>query len=420
LNVVELISFTGFVETVVLFLYALRWYLFTSVALKRKRVRDLGKFDCDRSSCLVSVLLPVYNEPNVVDRLLKSCASFNSPPYEVLVIDDSDDGETTRKLRAWQRRANRGLSRNVRVIHRDSRMGWKGGALNVGLDNVDPRSSHVLIFDADFVPPSDLIGRFVGCFGDDGVVAVQGYQRHDLNAEENWVTKGVRVWHSLYNMVELNGQSGLGLFSPLTGSVYMVRTDVLRKFRFAEVTTEDAELSMRLYESGYRVLFDPTLVASAECPSTLRRLFRQQMRWAEGHTRAFRDHFLKILRSKFLSLGDKVNFLFVGFAFLNSVLVFALTLGWLVTLLFPRYFLPLPIVQASLLLFMISIPSGISASLAALSIEGARRDFKKIPCAWILNFIMTPVVAFAALKGVLTTRGYFHRTYKTGKIARTP
>jgi cellulose synthase/poly-beta-1,6-N-acetylglucosamine synthase-like glycosyltransferase len=410
LNFVELVSLVGFVEVVILFLYAARWYLFSSVVLRRSHVANRRNGDCGRDSVLVSVLLPVYNEPNVVDRLLEACTSFNSPPYEVVVIDDSDDGVTSRRLAAWQSRAN------VKVVHRDSRRGWKGGALNDGLDKMDARSSHVLIFDADFVPPSDLVGRFVSRFDDDDVVAVQGYQKHDLNAGENWISKGVRVWHSLYNMIELNGQHQLGLFLPLTGSVYMVRTDVLRKFKFKEVTTEDTDLSVRLYESGYKISYDPTLAASGECPSTLRRLFKQQMRWAEGHTRVFRDHFFGMLRSRFLSFSDKVDFLFFGFSFLNNVLIFALFVAWLLTLLFPRYFLPLPIVQAGLLLFIVSVPSGILSSLVALSLEGAKKDFRKIPYAWILNFVMVPAMALASLKGLFTKRGVFHRTYKTGKV----
>ena len=59
----------------------------------------------------------------------------------------------------------------------------------MGLDYTHPKSTHVLIFDADFIPPSDIVSRFLARFRDDGVVAVQGYQRHDLNAEENWITR---------------------------------------------------------------------------------------------------------------------------------------------------------------------------------------------------------------------------------------
>jgi hypothetical protein len=38
---------------------------------------------------------------------------------------------------------------NLKVIHRDNRAGWKGGALNVALQAIDKRASNVLIVDAD-------------------------------------------------------------------------------------------------------------------------------------------------------------------------------------------------------------------------------------------------------------------------------
>jgi cellulose synthase/poly-beta-1,6-N-acetylglucosamine synthase-like glycosyltransferase len=412
LNFVELVSIVGLVESVILFLYAVRWYVFSSAVLRSSRSKDGDEGKGGLGSVFVSVLLPVYNEPNVVDRLLSACTSFGSPPYEVVVVDDSDDDVTSHRLLAWRDRAN------VKVVHRDSRRGWKGGALNDGLDKVDVRSSHVLVLDADFVPPSDLVDRFVSRFDGDGVVAVQGYQRHDLNAGESWVSKGVRVWHSLYNLVELNGECRLGLTAPLTGSVFMARTDVLRKFRFDEALAEDTELTLRLCESGYRVVYDPSLAASGECLSSLRGLFKQQMRWAEGHTRVFRDHFWRILRSRFLSVRDKVNFFFVGFSYLHCVLICALAVAGLLTLLFPAVFLPLPVVQASFLLFLASVPSAVLSSLVALRVEGSMRDYKWIPYAWLVNFALTPVFAFAALKGLFGGRGVFHRVYKTGKVLK--
>jgi cellulose synthase/poly-beta-1,6-N-acetylglucosamine synthase-like glycosyltransferase len=348
----------------------------------------------------------------VVDRLLGACTSFNSPEYEVIVVDDSNDGATTGKLEGWRSHPK------VKVIHRGSREGWKGGALNVGLDNADPRSTHVLVFDADFVPPKDLVSRFLARFEDDKTVVVQGYQKHDLNADENWITKGVRVWHSMCSMVELNGKQRLGLFSPVSGSVYMIRADVLKKLRFEGVTDEDWNLTVRLYENGYKIHYDPTLAASGECPNTLRRLFRQNARWAEGHTRTFRNHFLKIWKCRFLGLKEKVDFVFTGFCFLHSVMVAVLLAAWLISLMFPTVYLSPSIVGTEILLLLASTPAAISASLAALSLEGARKDFGKIGYAWLLNLVVTPVIAFAALKGLLTRKGHFNRTYKTGKILK--
>ena len=414
MNFLELVFLLGFVETVILFLYAIRYYILIFVSLKARPVDNPGKHKSNPNSCFISILLPIYNEPNVVDRLLRACTSFNSPEYEVIVVDDSVDGVTRDKLRAWCDHPR------VKLVHRSSRDGWKGGALNVGLDHADPKSTHILVLDADFVPPRDLISRFLERFEDDEVVAVQGYQRHDLNADENWITKGVRVWMSVYNMVELNGRQRLGLFSSLTGSVFMLRADVLRKLRFREVTDEDWDLTMRLYENGYKILYDQRLIASGECPSTLRRFLVQQARWAEGHTRTFRSHFSKIWRCPYIGIRKKVDFVFVGCSFLNSVLVAALTIAGLITMMFPRTYFSVPLVQTGLLLLLASAPAALMVSLVALSLEKARRDFKKIGYAWLLNYVVTPVSAFAALKGLFTRKGYFRRTYKTGKIVRKP
>jgi cellulose synthase/poly-beta-1,6-N-acetylglucosamine synthase-like glycosyltransferase len=409
-NPLAIIFIIGFAETVILFLYAIRWYVFTYVSLRSVSRRSRQPRPPNWDPVFVSVLLPMYNESNVVNRLLKACTSFTTPPYEVIVIDDSSDELTPRRLAPWNDHPN------VTVLHRDSRHGWKGEALNVGLDHTDPRSTHVLIFDADFVPSPDLVDRFLDRFTE-GVVAVQGYQKHDLNADENWITKGVRMWHSLFNMIEMTGLDSVGNYVPLTGCVYMMKTDVLRRVRFNGVITEDTDLAVRLFEHGYKITFDPTLSASGECPSTFRRLVRQQMRWAEGHTRIFRTHFLSILRCKFLSVIDKLNFLLIGYSFLNSILVAILMATWVLTSMLPSDFLPTPLVHAGLVFFFASIPAAVLASLVALRLEGAPGDRGKIAYAWLLNTVLTPIIAYAALKGLLTGEGTFHRTYKTGRVS---
>src|SRR5207253_2198773 len=144
----------------------------------------------------VSVQLAMYNESEVIDRLLTACTSFDYENYEVLVVDDSTD-DTVQKLERWKSHPR------VRVIHRESRKGFKGGALQEALRRMNSRTEYVMIFDADFVPPADAIWHFLDYFGrlakakyaspsehatagapqnGDRVAAVQGYQWHMLNA----------------------------------------------------------------------------------------------------------------------------------------------------------------------------------------------------------------------------------------------
>lgn len=412
---VDFIAVLGCFEVLVLLLYAARYYMFTYTAAKSGIPRANNPHSNPshhNKNSFVSVLLPVYNEKNVINRLLTFCTDFDYPDYEVVVIDDSID-ETTEMLTKWADHPR------VKVVHRDSRKGWKGGALNVGLSKINPRSTHVIIFDADFVPPKDLVDRFLERFDDDGVTVVQGYQVHDLNAEENWITNAYKVMFSVSNMVELNAKNKLKLLLPITGSVYMIRTDVLKKMQFDECLTEDWELTLRLYEEGYKVVYDPTLMASAECPNTLSKYFRQNMRWAEGHTRsAFRQHFWKMLGSKFVTTREKLDFLFQAGIYLNSILIIASSLGGILSLHSLEYALSISYVLVTLLFVAIGVPSLAVASIVALKLENQREYFSKIPNLLILGYLSTPVTAYASLKGLITGKSYFHRTYKTGKITK--
>jgi cellulose synthase/poly-beta-1,6-N-acetylglucosamine synthase-like glycosyltransferase len=342
--------------------------------------------------------------------LLKACTSFNSPEHEVIVIDDSDDKKTRKKLDPWREHPL------VKIIQRDSRKGWKGGALNAALEKVNPKSTHVLIFDADFIPPSNIVSRFINKFRDKETVAVQGYQKHDLNADENWVTKGVRVWHSVYNIIELNGKKTLNLFNPLTGGAFMICTEVLKKLKFEEVTDEDWNLTVRMYEKGFKINYDPELVASGECPNTFKKFIKQQARWAEGHTRTFRQHFWKIIKNTNLSIREKLDYVITGYCFLHSVMVTLLLGALLIVQIFPSSTFPIYLTQLQAILLIISIPAALFASAIALYLEKAKKDIRKIGYAWLLNFLILPVLAYSSLKGLFTNQGYFNRTHKTGKI----
>jgi cellulose synthase/poly-beta-1,6-N-acetylglucosamine synthase-like glycosyltransferase len=309
----------------------------------------------------------------------------------------------------------------LKILHRPSRNGWKGGALNVGLNHINPQSTHCLILDADFVPEKNLLQQFLTRFTDEQIVVVQGYQVHDLNAEENWITKGVRVMFSVSNMVEMNAKNKLKLLLPITGSVYMIRADLLKRLRFDNSITEDWSLTLRLYMAGYKVLYDPTLTASAECSNTILKFFRQNARWAEGHTRFFRKNFWKIVKNKYLSMREKLEFIFLGSLYLNTVLVVTTTIGGILVLGSDpnlTYSMNLTSTLLGIFFTILGVSSVVFADIVALKSEGCLQDLSKIPYSLILGYITTPITAYASIKGLLSATGQFHRTYKTGKITK--
>lgn len=61
--------------------------------------------------------------------------------YEIVIVDDSNDGVTTQIMKKFEEKYLRGgVHIPVKVLHRETRAGWKGGALNYALQSLDPRS----------------------------------------------------------------------------------------------------------------------------------------------------------------------------------------------------------------------------------------------------------------------------------------
>ena len=110
----------------------------------------------------VSIHIPMYNEKNVARRIITACMLLDYKNYEVIVVDDSTD-ETVDILKeiAAVRRRNGPV---LKIIHRSNRRGFKGGALNLALKYMNPKTEYVMVFDADFVPPPDIIRQFLWYF----------------------------------------------------------------------------------------------------------------------------------------------------------------------------------------------------------------------------------------------------------------
>ena len=383
----------------------------------------------------ISIHLPLYNETQVVDRLLTACTSLDYDNYEVIVADDSIDKTTEILRQRWESHPK------VKISHRADRSGFKGGALQVALERTDPRAEFISVFDADFLPPPDILHQFLAYFYgsnglngnghhdrgdgeaelrliDDRVAVVQGYQWHILNASENWITKGIRSEYSGSYVVQRSGQELLGLMKMIAGSVFMIRADVLREHGWGTSITEDWELTLRLYLKGYKVLYTPFIQAPAECVSGFKQLTRQRMRWAEGHTFNVKKFFQRMMSSRNLSLLEKLEFIYYAPYYLQSVFFILGTGAWLISELFLDLALPFWTEALGWSLILVNTFSLVLVNLTGLFLErGVRRNWIGLGSFILLSFLLVPYQAYAALKGLIEPHeGGWHRTQKTGVI----
>jgi len=444
----EVLAAVSLAFGVLFFAYAARYYVATISVLLAPSVDTINGRNGPNSqnlgpngngpagSPMVSIHLATYNEEHVIDRVLTACTKLDYPNYEVIVVDDSKDG-TVLKLRDWLLDALKFDGQRLKIIHRQNRSGFKGGALNEALKHMSPKADYVVVFDADFVPEPDILKRFLAYFNKHGpngngngggryrngrLAAVQGYQWHTLNRSENWLTRGVSCEFSGNYMVDRTFQEVTGVLKMVAGSVYMVRADLLKQHGWSTSITEDWELTLRLYEDGYKVLYTPLIQAPAECPSTLAKLIRQRMRWAEGHTYNVRKHFFRVLSSANLTAREKLEFLYFAPYYLQSVFLILGTFFWLTSDVILGTKLPFWTAEVGWGLVITNLLALPVMSLAGLFLEKrARRDFGGLLSQLLLIYALSPYQAYSSLKGLVEpAEGSWVRTFKTGKLAGFP
>ena len=389
----------------VLTAYALRLYVFSAMFFMDRG--EPAPEVASHGDPLVSVLLPLYNEEKVVDRLMRHCTSFLHDDYEVIVIDDSTDS-TTERLRTWARDGR------VKVLHRPSRSGWKAGALNEGLKHVSAGSKYCLVLDSDSLPPPDLIDRYLKKFEETGADVVQGAQRTDLNSGESWVARATSLMLDGFNFVELWAKQELGLVIPITGSNFMARTEVLRRYGFDEDIAEDWSMTARLWGDGVGVVYDQTIVVRSESPPSLVAAIRQFSRWAEGTIRVTVRRAALVASSKAMTLRQKLDFFMSGFSYFTSVLFILIIAGGILMPVPAFSTPPTPFLFWGTVVGLTGLPALPISLITARRASGTRVKASTVLFALLEGYLIFPFTAYAALRGLFRGRGSFQRTAKTG------
>lgn len=112
----------------------------------------------------VSVIIPVYNMAEYVDRAVQSALEDDLDDIEVMAVDDGSTDGTGAILDSFADSATRRYDQRVRVIHQDN--AGKSAAVNRGLER--SKGEYVAFLDADdTVPPGGLAARYRKAFAGD-------------------------------------------------------------------------------------------------------------------------------------------------------------------------------------------------------------------------------------------------------------
>ncbi len=366
---------------------------------------------------VVTSQIPIYNEADVVERVIEAVAAIDYPAdrHEIQVLDDSDDH--TRELldRTVERLKRRGV--DVKIIRRSTREGYKAGALAFGLSSA--RGTYVAVFDADFVPPGDFLRKAVPLLENDpGVACLQGRWTH-LNRSESWLTEaqamgidghfaieqGARAWNGL--MMNFNGTAGVwrraAIDDPAVGGWS------------GDTLTEDLDLSYRAQLAGWRLDYCLDLACPAELPPTVDALKSQQRRWATGSIQVACKLLPRVWRTN-LSLGVKIeatlhltHYTVSLWMLLLALVARPMLLVFTDGKLFQEWFW----IAWAVILLSAFAPS-MTYTYARYSLGGGWSGLKTIPSMLILGCGLCVNNSLAVVRGLRLRGGEFVRTPKSG------
>ena len=229
----------------------------------------------------VTVQLPIYNELYVAERVIQAAAQFDYPSdkLQIQVLDDSTDETVEIVQRLVTQLSASGL--NIEQICRADRVGYKAGALQVGLASAT--GEFIAIFDADFVPPVDFLKQALPYLQEPHIAFVQTRWGH-LNEHYSWLTFVQSLAIDAHFAVEQFVRSRVGFWFNFngTGGVWRREAIIDAGGWKADTLTEDLDLSYRAHLRGWRGRYTRDIVVPGELPPSMSGFRRQQHRWARG------------------------------------------------------------------------------------------------------------------------------------------
>jgi poly-beta-1,6-N-acetyl-D-glucosamine synthase len=223
----------------------------------------------------VSIIVPAYNEEAVIARAIESLMAMDYPAYEVLVVDDGSTDRTAEIARRWE---GEGGEVEVRVITK--RNGGKATALNVGITQA--RHPFVLCMDADSWMEPGTLKAAIPHFRDPNVGAVAGNVK--VENRDRILTRLQALEYIEGLNMPRRAQGFIGAVNIVPGPVGIFRREALEEVGGYDTDTfaEDADLTMKLVTSGWKVLYEDRAVTWTSAPEGMLDLIQQRYRWTRG------------------------------------------------------------------------------------------------------------------------------------------
>jgi cellulose synthase/poly-beta-1,6-N-acetylglucosamine synthase-like glycosyltransferase/spore germination protein YaaH/peptidoglycan/xylan/chitin deacetylase (PgdA/CDA1 family) len=242
----------------------------------------------------VSVLIPAYNEEDVIVQTVTSALAADYPNTEVIVVNDGSTDRTEELLEKNFRADPR-----VRIIHQAN--GGKPSALAHALEAAT--SPIVVTIDADTVIDREAISKLVRNFADPKVGAVAGNVK--VGNRTRWLTRWQALEYITSQNMEKRAFDLLNCIPVVPGAVGAWRVEAIAAAGgfSADTVAEDTDLTIAIRRAGWRISYDEDAIGYTQAPETAEALMGQRFRWTFGTLQSVWKHRDTVGRWKYGTLG---------------------------------------------------------------------------------------------------------------------
>lgn len=297
LSINSLIEYSVIVALVIfLFILLVRYFTILTFAylyLNEYTFKKNGSF-----APFVSVIIPVFNEEKVIKQTVNSLLQLNYENYEIIIVNDGST-DNTKSVAESLVGVHQGVLNQIKISLINQPNGGKARALNTGIQY--SKADFVLCMDGDSQLSPDALKSAARHFADTKIGAVAGNVKV-LNRRKFLTDLQALEYIEGLNMAR-SAQSFIRLVNIIPGPIGLFRKKAIEEAGFysSDTFAEDADLTVKIIASGWKIYYEPNSVSFTEAPATLQQLLKQRYRWTRGILQSLRKH-------KRLLINPTINF----------------------------------------------------------------------------------------------------------------
>ncbi len=238
----------------------------------------------------VAIIVPCWNEEKTVHGTVASLLALDYPSdkLEVIVVDDGSTDTTWSEILKYKDNPR------VRIFQKEN--GGKHTAVNFGIEHTD--ADLIGCLDADSFVMPDALKWMVDAFNNHPDIMATAPSMI-IHNPKNLLQYAQRVEYNMsaYNKKMLSFMNAIhvtpGPFSIFRKEVF----EIIGKFRKAH-GTEDQEIAYRMQEHHMRIYHSHQSIVYTSSPDTVKKLYKQRLRWIYGFIQNTIDYRRLIFKTK--------------------------------------------------------------------------------------------------------------------------